>query len=743
MRLAGVVRRVVSPAAPSSTARRAPARIAVAIGAILALACQGDSPTDPMAGARPVPTEPMLELTGGVGTPIFPTTNAGDVQPVGVAVGLNDAGQVTGSQFGLVMSDLDFKPYRWSPGTGAVKLFGCCDTQWGNDINDAGTVVGVAHTNALRGNHAWVATGTTMTTLPALAGSNSELSSGAIAINNAGQIVGVSPATGGAYAFRAVLWNLTGAVEDLGTLGGTNSGAIDINDAGQVIGSSQIAGDAATHFFLWSAGTGMQDLNSIIDPNLTSVVEINASGQIIGTYTTSGGGSHAFLYTPGSGLRDLGTLGGATSAPTGMNDNGDVVGSSALSDGSTHAFLWTAANGMEDITALTGVPEVRRLNDKLQTLTGTRAPSTNSVTGRLRPRLVQLQVTQSNTPPTALFTIECNGLTCALDASASLDDKPGLTYAWDVNKYPGPFAQGEKVAVTYPHASQRTITLTATDANGLTDALSKTITVSDFPLAAFTYSCTVLTCSFDSGGSTNDGNPITYRIWDFGDDVRNPSNLQAAPSHTYAQPGTYTVKLEVWGRSSSERAIVSQQVTVASDTPQNQPPVANFTYSCDNFVCTLNGTGSTDDKGVVSYAWSLGKAPDGTAGGPTVTTDYWHAGPRTVTLTVSDAEGSTSSITKTIDVGATEPDPELTDGAPVARFTSSCSGTVCTLDASTSTDDVGIASYSWSLGKAPEGSATGVTVSTDYWHTSTRTVTLTVTDTKGQTNSVTQTVMVP
>ena len=80
---------------------------------------------------------------------------------------------------------------------------------------------------------------------------------------------------------------------------------------------------------------------------------------------------------------------------------------------------------------------------------------------------------------------------------------------------------------------------------------------------------------------------------------------------------------------------------------------------------------------------------------------------------------------------------------PVAHFTWSCSGTVCTLDASSSTDDVGIASYTWDLYKWPDGSATGVKVTTDYWHTSTRYVTLTVTDTEGQQNTVTQTVTVP
>jgi len=83
------------------------------------------------------------------------------------------------------------------------------------------------------------------------------------------------------------------------------------------------------------------------------------------------------------------------------------------------------------------------------------------------------------------------------------------------------------------------------------------------------------------------------------------------------------------------------------------------------------------------------------------------------------------------------------DASPVARFTTSCTGVICTLDASTSTDDVGIVSYDWVLGKFPDNTASGVTVTTDYFHTSTRTITLTVTDTKGQTNSVTQTIEIP
>ena len=734
MRLVRSRRRATSLVPRATSPLSSLVRGSAALTLLLGTACSGDLITNP--GARGLaPTKPELALTGGAGVPIFPDAVPATTQPMGVAVGLNDAGQVVGSEFGLSFADEDFMAFRWSAATGAVKLTGCCGTRWANDINDAGTAVGVAQTSAIAGNHAWVATGTTMTPLTALPGSDAEQSAGAIAISNAGQIVGVSPAAG-AFASHAVLWSASGTIQDLGTLGGSNSAAIDINDAGQVIGSSQIAGNAATHFFLWSPGSGMQDLNTIIDPNVTSVVEINASGQITGTYTTSGGAMHAFLYTPGAALRDLGTLSGATSTPTGLNDKGNVVGSSTLGDGSTHAFLWTASDGMEDLTALSGISDVRRLNDNLQTLTGARAPSINPLTAKLRPRLVQLQVTQSNAPPTAYFEWTCNGLTCTLDGRGSLDDKPGLTYSWDLNKYPDGSATGAVVAVTYPHASQRTVTLTATDAQGLTSTFTRTLNVTDGPIAAFTSNCTGLTCTFDSSASSYGDKTIGYRIWKWGDGQSLVATNTVAPSHTYAQPGTYQVTLEVWDPSIQERGSITKPVTVSA-LSQNQAPVASFSVSCTGFVCTLDASSSTDDKGIVSYAWSLGKAPDGTATGVSVTTDYWHAGPRTATLTVTDAEGLSNSVTKTFDVGA------ASDTPPVARFTSSCNGTVCTMDASASTDDMGIVAYDWSLGKAPDGTASGVAVTTDYWHTSQRTVTLTVTDTKGQKSSVTQTVSVP
>jgi PKD repeat protein len=128
--------------------------------------------------------------------------------------------------------------------------------------------------------------------------------------------------------------------------------------------------------------------------------------------------------------------------------------------------------------------------------------------------------------------------------------------------------------------------------------------------------------------------------WTFGDGTTATSQ---APTHTYAAGGTYQVTLTATDNAGQSASVTHGVLAV------DQPPVARFTYSCTKTVCTFDGRSSTDDRGIVSYAWSLGNRT-GTVTGAVVTTDYKKAGSYTVTLTVSDGVGQTNSVTQTITV---------------------------------------------------------------------------------------------
>ena len=344
-----------SPRGPACRVRRA---VAAALAALLAAGCHDAvSPLD-----RAAPTAATRLLVGATSIDLLADQAADTRADVR---GLNDAGQATGSRY--ISSVNDWRPYRWTPGTGFQALSGiCCGTAWGADINAAGVVVGRTQAAINEGNRAFVAVANTMVNLGILPGADPEAGwSDAVAINDPGQIVGWGHTSTGAR--HAVLWSAAHVIQDLGTLGGTHSEAVDINAAGQVIGLSDVAG-GGRRAFIWTAGGGMQDLTAVIGRPLVPVA-INEGGQITGSYTAPNGESHAFLYTPGSGLADLGTLGGDSSEATGLNDRGQVVGSSKTAGGSRHAFLWTPEDGMEDVTLVTGFAAVRKLNDELQTLT--------------------------------------------------------------------------------------------------------------------------------------------------------------------------------------------------------------------------------------------------------------------------------------------------------------------------------------------------------------------------------------
>ncbi len=246
--------------------------------------------------------------------------------------------------------------------------------------------------------------------------------------------------------------------------------------------------------------------------------------------------------------------------------------------------------------------------------------------------------------PTAAFTSSCTALSCSFDGTGSSDPDGSVSgYSWD-------FGDGAKsTSATPTHsfaaAGDYTVTLTVTDDGGATGTVSHavhvTAPVNKAPTAAFTSSCTALSCSFDGTGSSDPDGSVSGYSWDFGDGAKSTS---ATPTHSFAAAGDYTVTLTVTDDGGAT-GTVSHAVHVTA--PVNKAPTAAFTSSCTALSCSFDGTGSSDPDGSVSgYSWDFGDGAKSTSATPTHS--FAAAGDYTVTLTVTDDGGATGTVSHTV-----------------------------------------------------------------------------------------------
>lgn len=257
-----------------------------------------------------------------------------------------------------------------------------------------------------------------------------------------------------------------------------------------------------------------------------------------------------------------------------------------------------------------------------------------------------------NQAPAAQFDVALDGLGITLDASDSHDPDGQIgEYAWDFGD--GSTGSGVAASHAYDTPGSYTVTLTVTDEDGAQASTSQDVTVSaqppnQPPVARFTWTSASLTLTADASTSSDPDGSIESYSWDFGDGVQGEGQTAV---HTYADAGTFDVKLTVTD-DSGESASVTSSITVTEPPNQNEPPTASFTTTTTGLSVQVDASTSQDADGTIaSYLWDFGDGD--TATGAQAGHTYASAGAYDVTLVVVDDDGAQSSTVKTVEVSAT------------------------------------------------------------------------------------------
>lgn len=189
----------------------------------------------------------------------------------------------------------------------------------------------------------------------------------------------------------------------------------------------------------------------------------------------------------------------------------------------------------------------------------------------------------------------------------------------------------------------------------------------------------------------------------------------------------YVQATDTSGKAGTPNAVI---FNIVSGT--NAAPVANFSLVTSGLTATFSDSSSDADGSIAARAWNFGDGSTSTATNPSKT--YSAAGTYNVQLTVTDNGGLTNTVTKSVTVTTSA------NVAPVANFSVSTSGLTATFTDTSTDSDGTLATRAWNFGDSTTSTATNP--SKTYSAAGTYTVTLTVTDNAGASNTKSNSVTV-
>ncbi len=326
-----------------------------------------------------------------------------------------------------------------------------------------------------------------------------------------------------------------------------------------------------------------------------------ATGLIAGTYTVTVTDANGCTATATATATQPTAIAIQTSTTNATCAQAGTISTTVT--GGTGSYTYTWSNGQTGATATglsagTYIVGVADANGCTKTATAT-------ITGIAGPTAAGMSTVNN---------VLCNGGTTGSATATATGGTGSYTYSWS-NTLTNATATG-LAAGTY--------TVTITDANNC--SITAAVTITEPTALVVTANGSSACLNATATGSASGGTGTYNYLWSNGQNTQNATGLNA---------GVYTLTV------TDANGCTSQDTALVSISP---PPLVAFAADdsagcvalCVNFTCNSSN--------ITSYTWNFGDGSNGN--GSTVNHCYKNTGSFTVTLTVTDNNGCTGSLTK-------------------------------------------------------------------------------------------------
>ena len=205
-----------------------------------------------------------------------------------------------------------------------------------------------------------------------------------------------------------------------------------------------------------------------------------------------------------------------------------------------------------------------------------------------------ISVYPSEDPPSANFHWVADLLQVTFTDLSVAGDTTITNWSWNFGD--GDTSTEQNVVYTYTSAGTYSVSLTVTDANGLSNISTQSVTVTSVlvgPTANFTHSNSYLIIQFTDASQAGDG-VINNWSWDFGN---GSTSTEQNPVHEYATADTFIVSLTVTDENNLTDTYSDSIITVEN---LQIGPSASFAFSTDGLTVTFSDLSSAE-KGAPNF----------------------------------------------------------------------------------------------------------------------------------------------